>query len=293
MSIKIVDFFYWRILAFLFSISLTIAAAIGYFEIGLNLGIDFTGGIITEIKLSNPALGNGVKESLEKKYKNISIQISNTDVLLRFQNSEHISDNIEIDNVKADILKVDNKAQILKLDVVGPKISSDLMNKSIWAFFWALLMVMIYVFIRFDWKFSIAAILSLCHDVFASIGFFIFTGYEFNLTSIAAILTIIGYSVNDSVVIFDRIRENQKKLSSKITPKLINKSINETLSRTMMTFLTTFVACIALWIFGGDSLRSFSAAITFGIAFGTYSSIFISANVLPYMNDRHQKNKSF
>ena len=114
-----------------------------------------------------------------------------------------------------------------------------------------------------------------------------FTGYEFNLTSIAAILTIIGYSVNDSVVIYDRIRENASgNKQCYLTAKVINKSINETLSRTIMTFLTTFVACVSLWIFGGENLKSFSAVITFGIAFGTYSSIFISANILPFLTKR-------
>ena len=167
---------------------------------------------------------------------------------------------------------------------MGPKISNDLVKKAGLAFFWSLFVVMIYILIRFNWRFSVGAILSLIHDLTVSIGFFIFTGYEFNLTSIAAILTIIGYSVNDSVVIYDRIRENSSNSTQNyLTPKVINKSINETLSRTLMTFLTTFVACLALWIFGGENLRSFSAVITFGVAFGTYSSIFISANVLPFL----------
>ena len=280
MSLKFFDFYSYRNYGFLFSIIFTIVTIIGYCFSGLNLGIDFKGGIIIEVTSETPGK---IKDNLSAKYSDIVLQQLDKNLVIRLQNTENSSVKIT-DQIKSEILQIDKKANFLKIDFVGPKISNDLVKKAGLAFFWSLFVVMIYILIRFNWRFSVGAILSLIHDLTASIGFFIFTGYEFNLTSIAAILTIIGYSVNDNVVIYDRIRENSSNSTQNyLTPKVINKSINETLSRTLMTFLTTFVACLALWIFGGENLRSFSAVITFGVAFGTYSSIFISANVLPFL----------
>lgn len=280
MSLKFFDFYSYRNYGFLFSIIFTIVTIIGYCFSGLNLGIDFKGGIIIEVTSETPGK---IKDNLSAKYSDIILQQLDKNLVIRLQNTENSSVKIT-DQIKSEILQIDKKANFLKIDFVGPKISNDLVKKAALAFFWSLFVVMIYILIRFNWRFSVGAILSLIHDLTASIGFFVFTGYEFNLTSIAAILTIIGYSVNDSVVIYDRIRENSSNSKQDyLTPKVINKSINETLSRTLMTFLTTFVACLALWIFGGENLRSFSAVITFGVAFGTYSSIFISANILPFL----------
>jgi preprotein translocase SecF subunit len=280
MSLKFFDFYSYRNYGFLFSIIFTIVTIIGYCFSGLNLGIDFKGGIIIEVTSEIPGK---IKETLSTRYSDIVLQQLDKNLVIRLQNTENSSVKIT-DQIKSEILQIDKKANFLKIDFVGPKISSDLVKKAGLAFFWSLFVVMLYILIRFNWRFSVGAILSLIHDLTASIGFFVFTGYEFNLTSIAAILTIIGYSVNDSVVIYDRIRENSSNSKQNyLAPKVINKSINETLSRTLMTFLTTFVACLALWIFGGENLRSFSAVITFGVAFGTYSSIFISANVLPFL----------
>ena len=280
MSLKFFDFYSYRNYGFLFSLIFTIVTIIGYCYSGLNLGIDFKGGIIIEVTSETPGK---IKDNLSAKYSDIVLQQLDKNLVIRLQNTENSSVKIT-DKIKSEILQIDKKANFLKIDFVGPKISNDLVKKAGLAFFWSLFVVMLYILIRFNWRFSVGAILSLIHDLTASIGFFVFTGYEFNLTSIAAILTIIGYSVNDSVVIYDRIRENSSNSKQNyLAPKVINKSINETLSRTLMTFLTTFVACLALWIFGGENLRSFSAVITFGVAFGTYSSIFISANLLPFL----------
>lgn len=281
MSLKFFDFYSYRNYGFLFSIIFTVATIIAYFYNGLNLGIDFRGGVIVELTSKN---SNEIQDILSTKYDEMVFQQLDKSLVIRVQNNQNSSIKM-IDQMKYEILQIDQSTNFLKIDYVGPKISDDLVEKAISAFFWSLLIVMVYILIRFNWKFSIGAILSLVHDLVASIGFFVFTEYEFNLSSIAAILTIIGYSVNDSVVIYDRIRENTFNIKQNyLTAKVINKSINETLSRTLMTFLTTFVACIALWIFGGENLKSFSAVITFGIAFGTYSSIFISANILPFLS---------
>ena len=286
MPSKSIDFFSYRKVGFFFSIIFTIVTIFGYYMLGLNLGIDFKGGIIAEIAPSNKKFTEEIKRVLLTKNEDITIQSSGKNIVLHFQNPDYQYDSKNIILIKEDILAIDKKAQFLKIDYVGPKVTKDLIKNAILAFFWALFAVMLYMLVRFNWKFSVGAILSLSHDVIASIGFFVFTRYEFNLTSIAAILTIIGYSINDSVVIFDRIRENIGSTQSSITSKIVNQSINETLSRTVMTFLTTFAACVALWVFGGKTLKSFGAIITFGIAFGTYSSIFISANLLPYLNKK-------
>ena len=283
MSLKFIDFFSYRNYGFLFSLFVTIATIIGYFVCGLNLGIDFQGGTMMELTSKHPMK---IKNLLSTKFHNTFIQQSDERLVLKFSDRV-INDVSIIDQIKSDILQIDQEANILKIDFVGPKVSKDLINKAFFAFFWALFIIMLYLLLRFNWRFSISAIISLIHDLIASLGFFVLTRYEFNLTSIAAILTIIGYSVNDSVVIYDRVRENLSICSKYyLDSEIINLSINGTLSRTIMTFLTTFVTCIALWFFGGESLQSFSAVITFGVAFGTYSSIFIAANILPLMTKK-------
>jgi preprotein translocase SecF subunit len=282
-SFKFIDFFSYRRYGFLFSICITVATIAGYLLWGINLGIDFKGGIITEISPSNEALAQKIKTGLLQKDADITIQKSGKNIILRFQNPSTQYSTKSVDSIKNITLQIDKDAEFIKIDYVGPKVTKDLASKAILASFWALFVMMVYILIRFNWKFSVVAITSLFHDMVASIGFFIFTRYEFDLTSIAAILTIIGYSINDSVVIFDRIRENMHDKQRLMTPQIVNQSINETLSRTVLTFLTTFAACIALWGFGGEGLKSFSAVITFGVAFGTYSSIFISGNLLPYL----------
>ena len=286
MYLKFIDFYSYRNYGFLFSIIFTIATIVGYINMGLNLGIDFKGGLIIEV---SSEISHKLQNFLTKKYSQLVIQKSGHNLVMRLQNINDKDINFKTaDKIKSEIKTLDKDALFIKVDFVGPKISNYLIKKAISAFICSLLIVMIYILLRFNWKFSIGAILALIHDLTAAIGFFIFTGYEFNLTSIAAILTIIGYSVNDSVVIYDRIRENSpNNQHNYFEPKIINKSINETLSRTIMTFLTTFVTCLALWSFGGESLSSFSAVLTFGVAFGTYSSIFISANALPFIT----KNK--
>jgi preprotein translocase subunit SecF len=287
MQSRFIDFFSYRNWGFLFSIIFTIATIFGYYAFGLNLGIDFKGGLVAEITPSSVGLAEDIKQSLLEKNKDMVIQSSGENLILRFQSADNMGDAKSLNGIKEEISRIDKGAQFMKIDYVGPKVTQDLTTKAILCFFWALFAITLYILVRFNWKFSVGAILSLCHDLVASIGFFVFTRYEFDLTSIAAILTVIGYSVNDSVVIFDRIRENtDDKKKSFITGAIINQSLNETLSRTIMTFLTTFAACIALWTFGGENLKSFSAVITFGVAFGTYSSIFISANIIPYLNKK-------
>jgi preprotein translocase subunit SecF len=175
------------------------------------------------------------------------------------------------------------KIEYRKVDFVGPQIGSELIRSGILAMILSFGSIMIYIWIRFEWQYGVGIIAALLHDILLTIGFMSLIGLEFNLTSIAAILTVVGYSVNDSVVIYDRIRENMRKYSKLNLQQLLNTSINDTLSRTTLTVLTTLLSTLALILFGGEVLRSFSITIFFGIVIGTISSIYISAPVLLYL----------
>ncbi|MDZ5761378.1 protein translocase subunit SecF [Lyticum sinuosum] len=196
--------------------------------------------------------------------------ISKTSVLLESSDKEL--------NNKDYILR--KQAEINRFDYVGPKAESDFFINALKSLLIAILVILIYIWFRFEWRFSVGVVVSLLHDIFITLGFYSVTGYDFDLTSIAAILTIIGYSVNDSVVIYDRIRENKNKLINKSQEIIINTSLNETLSRTIMTVGTTLAVCLSLIVYGGNVLHGFGSAIFFGIAFGTYSSVYISTAVL-------------
>jgi preprotein translocase subunit SecF len=173
-----------------------------------------------------------------------------------------------------------------KIDYVGPTIGGELIENGIWAVMLSFASIMIYVWFRFEWQYGVGAIAALVHDSIMILGFFAITQLEFGLTAIAAILTIIGYSINDSVVIYDRIRENMRRFKKMSVFDLLNISINDTLSRTVLTASTTLLAALALLVFGGDVIKSFSAAMVFGVIIGTYSSIYISAPALIYLHLR-------
>ncbi|AEI89385.1 MAG: Preprotein translocase subunit SecF [Candidatus Midichloria mitochondrii] len=277
-----INFLKQRHIAYLISTVITIVTLICIFTKGFNLGIDFTGGVIMEISSSSLITATNMRSFLDQAgYHGAAIQYDEKDnLIVRLQTK---NDNLyasEIEALKNSIATEFTNVEFRKIDYVGPKIGDELINKGIIAVVLALIAMMIYVAIRFNWVFGIGVVIALVHDIIAALGFYIFSRFEFNLTSIAAILTIIGYSVNDSVVIYDRIRENLKKHSKKSISELINLSINETLSRTIMTAATTLVVCIALVLFGGPALKGFGATLFFGTAFGTYSSIYISAPLL-------------
>ena len=173
-----------------------------------------------------------------------------------------------------------NEVSFLQTESVGSKISGELVQKAILAVCLAVVAVLFYIWIRFEWQFSLGAVIALVHDVLITIGIFSIIGLEFNLSIIAALLTIVGYSLNDTVIVFDRIRENLKKYQSVELLEVLNKSINETLSRTIITSLTTLLALLALFIFGGEVIRGFTFAMIWGVLIGTYSSIFIASSIL-------------
>lgn len=271
------------------SIFLMISSLALFFIKGLNLGIDFSGGILIEARFAqNPDIKK-VREILSSSAKDVQIQnIGQKDLLIRLAKT---GDN-QSDLVKK-IQEILNsnfaKIEYRKVDYVGPQIGSELVLKGLMALCLSFFFLMIYIWIRFDWQFGIGAIFALLHDAILTLGFFSLTNLEFNITSIAAILTIIGYSINDSVVIYDRIRENLRRYKKMDLAKLINSSTNSTFSRTILTSGFTLFSLLALMLFGGEVLFSFSCAAFFGIIIGTYSSIYISAPILLYFDPRSKK----
>ena len=194
-------------------------------------------------------------------------------------NDEEVQNNMII-GVKETLKKDIGEISFLQTESVGSKISDELIKKAVLAVCLAVFAVLFYIWIRFEWQFSLGAVLALIHDVIITIGIFSIIGLEFNLSIIAALLTIVGYSLNDTVIVFDRIRENLKKYQSVKLIDVLNKSINETLSRTIITSLTTLLALLALFIFGGEVIRGFTFAMIWGVLIGTYSSIFIASSIL-------------
>jgi preprotein translocase SecF subunit len=277
-----IDFYRLRFGAYAGSVILSILIIILLFTHGLNYGIDFSGGIIVEVRAPSITTDSTYRDILnDAGYKGATVQSfgAENDTIIRLQptSGDYAQ---EVEELKKILVSNIPGLEFRKTDYVGPKAGQAMINKGIMATFAALIGMMLYIAVRFGLVFGIGALIALFHDALATLGFYVITQFEFDLSSIAAILTVIGYSVNDSVVVFDRIRENLNKYDIKELGELINKSINETLSRTIITTFTTMLACIALVIWGGDALRGFSAAILFGITFGIYSTIFVASPLL-------------
>ena len=268
--------------AALFSAILILSSVGLFFAKGLNLGIDFKGGILIEARSAEAVDLSATRSQLSQlNLGDISIQTfgADTDILVRLQRQE--GDEAEqMAAIEAVTSALGEGYTIRRTEFVGPTIGAELAKNGIMAVICALGAIMVYIWFRFEWQFSIAAILALSHDVLSTLGLFALTGFEFNLPTLAAILTIAGYSINDTVVVFDRIRENLRRYKSWDQAKIMNKSLNETLSRTVMTSVTTALALIAIIIFGGAVLRDFAIAMLWGVTIGTYSSIFIAAGLI-------------
>ena len=279
-------------ITFIFSLFL-VASSIGLFVVkGLNLGIDFKGGILIEARnTTGPADISGLRADLgQLGLGDISLQEfgTPTDVLVRVQRQEG-DEEAQIAAIAAISSTLGDSYDIRRTEFVGPTVGAELAEKGMLAVACALLAIMVYIWFRFEWQFSIAAILALAHDVLSTVGLFALTSFEFNLATVAAILTIAGYSINDTVVVFDRVRENLRRYKSYEIRDIINKSLNETLSRTVMTSFTTLLALLAITIFGGAVLRDFALAMIWGVLIGTYSSIFVAVGFLSRFDIRHQE----
>lgn len=259
---------------------------------GLEYGIDFTGGVVMEVRTEAPADISKMRQLLEtERTKDASLQAVGGDhqVMIRLKPHKGESQKDVAQAVREELDQgYGAPIDYLRVDYVGPQVGKELINGSILAGSLAMLAMMLYLWFRFEWQYGFGGIIALIHDAVFTIGFFAITRLEFNLTSVAAVLTIIGYSINDSVVIYDRIRENLRKYKVKPVGEVINLSINETLARTFLTGGTVLCALAGLVALGGDVLHGFSAAMVFGVIIGTYSSIFVSANILYYLNLRNE-----
>ena len=249
---------------------------------GLNFGIDFKGGTLIELRSTDKKINtSSLRDNLNQMdLGDVSVKNfgNETDFLIKFENNNNKN---VIENIKINLDKsFGNNFDFRRVENVGPKVSSELLRSGIIAISVALALMLIYIWIRFEWQFSLGAILALFHDVIVTLGLFSLLGLEINLSIIAAVLTIVGYSMNDTVVIFDRVRENLRKYSDIKIFELTNISINETLSRTLITSITTLLALLSIFFFGGEILKGFSLAMIFGVIFGTYSSIYIANTVL-------------
>jgi len=250
---------------------------------GLNFGIDFKGGTLIELRSSDKKIN---VSTLRDKFGqmdlgDISVKKfgSDQDYLVKFENKNNKVNIIEEIRLNLD-QSFGNNFDFRRVENVGPKVSAELLKSGIIAISLSLAIMLIYIWIRFEWQFSLGAIIALFHDVIITLGLFSLLNLEINLSIIAAILTIVGYSMNDTVVIFDRVRENLKKYSDIKIFELTNISINETLSRTLITSVTTLLALFSIFFFGGEILKGFSLAMIFGVIFGTYSSIYIANTIL-------------
>ncbi len=250
---------------------------------GLNFGVDFKGGTLIELRAkdnqTNVSILRGAFNKMNLGDVNIKKFGEENNFLIKIEKKD-TSENI-IQLIKTDLTKsIGDTYNFRRVENVGPKVSSELLKSGITAIFLSLVAMLFYIWVRFEWQFSLGAIIALFHDVIITLGLFSLLNLEINLSIVAAVLTIVGYSMNDTVVIYDRVRENLKKYSDIKIFELTNKSINETLSRTLITSITTLLALMSIYLFGGEILKGFSLAMIFGVVFGTYSSIYIANPIL-------------
>lgn len=287
-----IDFIASRYIGFAVTAIMIIASIFLLATKGLNYGIDFTGGTLVEISTDKTPELASLREDLNNlDLGEISIQEfgSPNNLLIRVpaQDSEDPAvQKAAVDSVKAEIEKDYPGVDYRRVEFVGPQVGKELKTKGVIAVVAAMLGIMAYVWFRFEWQFGIAAVITLAHDVFAVLGFMVIMGRSFDLSSLAALLMVAGFSINDTVVIFDRIREMMRKYRKKPMAEIANLAINDTLSRTVMTSLVTLLSLIALAVFGGEVIRGFTEALLFGFVVGTYSSIYVASAILLYLNLR-------
>jgi preprotein translocase subunit SecF len=284
------DFVKTRFFAFGLDGLMLLATIVFLFVQGLNLGIDFTGGVLIEVKapqqidigtMRTQVESTGVGGAQIQYFSGGDCDMpANSCVLIRVQPQEEGMDQATATNIQETL---GAGYEYRRVDVVGPKVSGELFIDGVIATVLAVIMISVYVALRFEWQFGVGAIVATGHDVLVTAGLFCILQMDFNLDSVAALLTLAGYSVNDTVVVFDRIRENRRRYKRMPLAELINVSINQTLSRTVLTGVTTAIALVPLLIFGGPALFGFAAAILFGIVVGTFSSIYVAGALLLYL----------
>ena len=267
----------------LISLSLVVASVLLLFFKGLNFGVDFKGGTLIELRSNYKNINvTSLRQSFSKMNLgdfNVKKFGNDNDFLIKIEKKDTSANAIEV--IKKDLTSsLGGSFNFRRVENVGPKVSSELLKSGIIAIVLSLAAMLFYIWIRFEWQFSLGAILALFHDVIITLGLFSLFSLEINLSIVAAVLTIVGYSMNDTVVIYDRVRENLRKFSDIKIYELTNISINETLSRTIITSATTLLALVSIYLFGGEILKGFSLAMIMGVIFGTYSSIYIANPIL-------------
>jgi preprotein translocase subunit SecF len=285
-----VDFFKLSKITFGASIIGMIVALVLFFLLGLNFGIDFRGGTTIRTDASIPIEVSTYRSALSKlNLGDVSItevfdptkpDQNVAQIRIEQQENEGSATVKTVKAVQAALLTIDPKMTFPSIESVGPKVSGELIRTAVIAVIAAIFAVLFYIWLRFEWQFSVGAVAALIHDIVLTIGIFSLLQIKFDLAIIAALLTIVGYSLNDTVVVFDRVRENLRKYKKMELQKVLNLSINETLSRTVMTSVTTLLALISLFVLGGDVIRGFVFAMIWGVIVGTYSSVFIASNIL-------------
>ena len=275
-----IDFMGKRHLAIVLS-GLMIAVAIGSLIFrGLNLGIDFTGGTLIEVDYPQPVELEAVRSTLsDAGFEQAQAQHfgSSRDVLIRIAPREGRESAQLSEDVLAALRTQDASVEMRRVEFVGPQVGEELTEQGALAMIYALIGILIYIMIRFQWRFAPGAVAALVHDVLIIVGFFSFFQFDFDLTVVAALLAVIGYSLNDTIVVFDRIRENFRKMRKRTSLEVMNASINQTLARTLMTSLTTLLVLVSLFVFGGEVIHAFSLALILGVVVGTYSSIYVAS----------------
>ena len=267
----------------LISLSLVIISILLLFFKGLNFGVDFKGGTLIELRANNKSINvTSLRQSFSKMNLgdfNVKKFGNENDFLIKIEKKDTSANAVEI--LKKELTSsIGSSFNFRRVENVGPKVSAELLKSGVIAIALSLAAMLFYIWIRFEWQFSLGAILALFHDVIITLGLFSLFNLEINLSIVAAVLTIVGYSMNDTVVIYDRVRENLKKFSDIKIFELTNISINETLSRTIITSVTTLLALVSIYLFGGEILKGFSLAMIMGVIFGTYSSIYIANPIL-------------
>ncbi|PID42236.1 MAG: protein translocase subunit SecF [Proteobacteria bacterium] len=280
---KDLDFMGKRKIAAVISIVFVLVSIVSLAVKGLVLGLDFTGGTLVEIKYQNPPVIADVRKQLvDSGYKKLVVQNfgSETNVLVRL--SQGFND--QVGKQVLSVLNTDaNPVTLKRAEFVGAQVGEELREQGGLGLLFALGVVMVYVAFRFQFKFSVGAVIALAHDVIITLGVFSILGWDFDLTVLAALLAVIGYSLNDTIVVYDRVRENFRKIRKGTPTEIINASLNQTLSRTLMTSLTTLMVLAALFVFGGEMISGFSKALMIGVIIGTYSSIYVASNALLFM----------
>lgn len=283
---KIIDFMKYRLVSLVLSLVLVVASIASIATQGLNLGLDFTGGTLLEVEYQQPvAVGDIQSVLVAEGFRDVAVQYfgSETDIIVRM--SEAFRDNLGNEVLALlQATSTNNPVTLKRSEFVGASIGEELRDQGGLALLLALAVVMLYVAARFQFKFSVAAVLALFHDVVIIVGLFSIFQWEFDLTVLAALLAVIGYSLNDTIVVADRIRENIRIIRRAQIMEIINESITQTFGRTIMTSMTTAAVLLALLLVGGDLIHNFAIALMIGVLVGTYSSIYIASNMLVVMN---------